>query len=70
MKTTGIDVMFLPECVFQFSQFYAFLKNNLVNAMLNPSRKKRVRVDDMPNSLLRKINSFRSRFHAFVAGTH
>jgi hypothetical protein len=32
--------------------------------MLNPLRKKRVRVDVMPNSLLREINSLRSRCHA------
>jgi hypothetical protein len=32
--------------------------------MLNPLRKKRVRVDVMPNSLLRETNSLRSRCHA------
>ena len=32
--------------------------------MLNLLRKKRVRVDAMPNSLLREINSLRSRCHA------
>jgi len=46
------------------------LKNNLVDTMLNPSRKKKVRVDIMPNSWLREINGFRSRYHAFVAGKH
>jgi len=46
------------------------LKNNLVDTMLNPSRKKRVRVDTMPNSLLREINSFRRRYHSLVAGKH
>jgi hypothetical protein len=70
MKTIGTNAMFQLECVYRFSQFYAFLKNNLVDAVLNPSRKKRVRVDVMPNSLLRKINSFRSRCYAFVAGKH
>jgi hypothetical protein len=43
---------------------YAFLENNLVCAMLNPLRKKRVRVYAMPNSLLREINSLRSIRHA------
>jgi len=46
------------------------LKNNLVDTMLNPSRKKRVRVDTMPNSLLREINSFRRRYHSLVVGKH
>jgi hypothetical protein len=32
--------------------------------MLNPLTKKRVRVDVMPNSLLREINSLRSKCHA------
>jgi hypothetical protein len=32
--------------------------------MLNPLRKKKVRVDAMPNSSLREINSLRSRCHA------
>jgi hypothetical protein len=32
--------------------------------MLNPLRKKRIRVDTMPNSLLRGINGFWSRYHA------
>ena len=32
--------------------------------MLNPLRKKRIRVDTMPNSLLREINGFWSRYHA------
>jgi hypothetical protein len=31
--------------------------------MHNLLRKKRIRVDGMPNSLLRKINSLRSRCH-------
>jgi hypothetical protein len=46
------------------------LKNNLVDTMLNPSMKKRVRVDTMPNSLLREINSFRRRYHSLVVGKH
>jgi hypothetical protein len=46
------------------------LKNNLVDIMLNPSRKKRVRVDTVPNLWLKKINGFRSRYHALVAGRH
>jgi hypothetical protein len=33
------------------------LKNNLVDTMLNHSKRKRSRVDTMPNMLLRKINS-------------
>jgi hypothetical protein len=32
--------------------------------MLNPLKMKRIRVDAMPNSLLREINSLRSRCHA------
>jgi hypothetical protein len=32
--------------------------------MLNPLTKKRVRVDVMPNSLLREINRLRSKYHA------
>jgi hypothetical protein len=32
--------------------------------MLNPFRKKRIRIDTMPNSLLREINSLRSKYHA------
>jgi hypothetical protein len=32
--------------------------------MLNPLRNKRIRVDTMSNSLLRKINGFWSRYHA------
>ena len=56
--------MLQAPCVCRSPQFYAFLKNNLVDAMLNPLRKKRVRVDAMPNLLLREINSLRSRCHA------
>jgi hypothetical protein len=41
-----------------------------VDIMLNPLRKKRVRVDTMPNSLLKEINSFRGRYHSLVAGKH
>ena len=47
-----------------FHSFYAFLNNNLVYIMLNPLRKKRVRVYTMPNSLLREANSLRSIHHA------
>jgi hypothetical protein len=36
--------------------------------MLNPLRKKRVIVEAMPNSLLREINSLRSRCHALRLG--
>jgi hypothetical protein len=32
--------------------------------MINPLRKKRIRVDVIPNSLLREINSLRSRYNA------
>ena len=32
--------------------------------MLNPLRKKKVKIDVMSNSLLREINSLRSRCHA------
>jgi hypothetical protein len=46
------------------------LKNKLVDTMLNPSRKKRVRVDTMSNSLLREINSFRRRYHSLAVGKH
>jgi hypothetical protein len=42
-----------------FHSSYAFLENNLVYAMLNPLRKKRVRIYTMPNSLLRETNSLR-----------
>jgi hypothetical protein len=45
--------------------------------MLNPSRKKKkkkreeeVIVDVMPNSLLREVNSFKSRSHALVTVKH
>jgi len=38
--------------------------------MLNPSRNKRVRVDTMPNSLLREINSFKRRYNFLVPGKH
>jgi hypothetical protein len=47
-----------------FHSSYAFLKNNLVYAILNLLRKKRVRVYAMPNSLLRETNSLRSICHA------
>jgi hypothetical protein len=47
-----------------FHSSYAFLENNLVYTMLNPLRKKRVRVYIMPNSLLRETNSLRSIHHA------
>ena len=47
-----------------FHSFYAFLKNNIVYSMLNPLRKKRVRVYTMPNSLLRETNSLRSIYDA------
>jgi hypothetical protein len=45
--------------VIGFHSSYAFLENNLVYAMLNPLKKKRVRVYAMPNSLLRKTNNLR-----------
>jgi hypothetical protein len=32
--------------------------------MLNPLRKRRIRVDTMPNSFLREINGFGSRYYA------
>jgi hypothetical protein len=41
-----------------------FLKDIGVDAMPNPLKKKRIRVDIMPNSLLREINSLSSRCHA------
>jgi len=62
--------MFQFECVYRFPYMYAFLKNNLVDTMLNPSRKKKVRVDIMPNSLLMEIDSFRRRCYTHVAGKH
>jgi hypothetical protein len=55
--------------VFGFHSSYAFLDNNLVYAMLNPLRKKRVRVYAMPNSLLRETNSLRSIRHALRLAT-
>jgi len=52
-------------CLSIFIDFYAILKNNLVDSMLYPLRKKRIRIDVMPNLLLREqINSLRSRYHA------
>jgi hypothetical protein len=44
--------------------FFTFLKNNVVDAMLNSLRKKIIRVNAIPNSLFREINSLRSRCHA------
>jgi hypothetical protein len=52
-----------------FHSSYAFLENNLVYTMLNPLRKKRVRVYTMPNSLLRETNSLRSIHHALRLAT-
>jgi hypothetical protein len=52
-----------------FHSSYAFLENNLVYAMLNPLRNKKVRVYTMPNSLLGKTNSLRSMRHAFRLAT-
>ena len=49
---------------YQFLKIYASLKNNLVDTMLNVLGKKRIRVDTMPDSFIRKINSLRSRYHA------
>jgi hypothetical protein len=51
--------MFQSKCVYRSPYIYAFLKNNLVDTMQNPSRKKIIKVDTMSNSLLREINSFR-----------
>jgi hypothetical protein len=48
-----------------FHCFYAFLKCNLIDIMLNTLRMKRVTVTPMPNLLLREINSLRSKYHAF-----
>ena len=56
--------MLQAPCVCRSPQFYVFLQNNLVDVMLNPLRKKRVRVDAIPKLLLMKINSLRSRCHA------
>jgi hypothetical protein len=50
--------------VVSFHSSYAFLENNLVYAMLNPLRKKRVRVYVIPNSLRRETNSLKSIHHA------
>jgi hypothetical protein len=47
-----------------FHSSYVFLENNLVYAMLNPLRKKRVIVNVMPNLLRRETNSLRSIRHA------
>jgi hypothetical protein len=55
--------------VVSFHSSYAFLENNLVYAMLNPLRKKIVRVYSMPNSLLRETNSLRSICHALRLAT-
>jgi hypothetical protein len=33
--------------------------------LLNPLERKKIRVDTMPNSLLREINSLRSGYYAF-----
>jgi hypothetical protein len=52
-----------------FHSSYAFLENNLVYTMLNPLRKKRVRVYIMLNSLLKETNSLRSIHHAFRLAT-
>jgi hypothetical protein len=52
-----------------FHSSYAFLENNLVYAILNPLRKQRVRVYDMPNLLLRETNSLRSIHHALRLAT-
>jgi len=46
------------------------LNNNLVDTTLNPSMNKIVKVDTMHNSLLKKINSFRRKYHSFIAGKH
>jgi hypothetical protein len=40
--------------VVSFHSSYIFLENNAIYAMLNPLRKKRVRVYSIPNSLLRE----------------
>jgi hypothetical protein len=55
--------------VVSFHNSYAFFKNNLVYAMLNPLRKKRVRVYAMPNWLLRETNILRSIRHALRLAT-
>jgi hypothetical protein len=52
-----------------FHNSYAFLENNLVYAMLNPLRNKRVRVYDIPNLLLRKTNRLRSIHYALRLAT-
>jgi hypothetical protein len=52
-----------------FHNSYAFLENNLVYVMLNPLRKKRVRLYTIPNSLLRKTNSLRSIHYALRLAT-
>jgi len=49
---------------------YLFFLEELVDTMLNPSRKKRVRINTILNSWLREINGFRSKYHALVAGKH
>jgi hypothetical protein len=55
--------------VVSFHSSYAFIENNLVYTMLNPLRKKRVRVYTMPKSLLRETNSLRSIHHALRLAT-
>jgi hypothetical protein len=45
-----------------FHIFMFFLEQ--LNIMLNPLKRKRIRVDTMHNSLFRKINSLRSKYHA------
>jgi len=46
------------------STVLCFFKDIRVDAMHNPLRKKRIRVDAMSSSLLREINKLRSRCHA------
>jgi hypothetical protein len=50
--------------IVNFHSSYAFLENNLVYVMLNPLRKKRIRVYVMPNSLCRKTNNLKNISHA------
>jgi hypothetical protein len=52
-----------------FYSSYAFLENNLVYDILNPLRKKRIRVYAMPNLLLRKTNNLRSICHTLKLAT-
>jgi hypothetical protein len=39
----GVDTMPYASCVCQFPYIYTFLKNNLINTMINPSIRKELK---------------------------